>query len=283
MTLPDDFQFSQASLQDYVDCPRRFQLRRLLRRAWPAAEAEPIMENERYLRQGAAFHRMLHQHTLGLTLEQLSSVALDEALLRWWRNYVENGPTDLPPSRRAEFALSAPLGDYRLTAKYDLVAVDAERQPAVKRRGVIVDWKTSRRRPGRKWLAERLQTRVYPYLLVRAGRDLNEGKSFEPEQVEMVYWFANFPLSPERFSYDAAQYEKDAQYLAALIAEIEGLDEDEDWPLATRQKLCNYCPYRSLCRRGRQAGAFDEMEEETETDDGFDFVLNFEQIAEIEY
>ncbi|MCP4541151.1 MAG: PD-(D/E)XK nuclease family protein, partial [Chloroflexi bacterium] len=66
MTLPADFQFSQASLQDYVDCPRRFQLRYVLRVAWPAPEAEPVLENERYLQQGAAFHRLVHQHALGL-------------------------------------------------------------------------------------------------------------------------------------------------------------------------------------------------------------------------
>jgi hypothetical protein len=49
--LPLDFQFSQGSLQDYVDCRRRFQLRYLDQLAWPAVEAEPLLEHEqRYLR-----------------------------------------------------------------------------------------------------------------------------------------------------------------------------------------------------------------------------------------
>ena len=39
--LPDDFHFSQGSLQDYVDCQRRFQLRYLMKLAWPAVDAEP--------------------------------------------------------------------------------------------------------------------------------------------------------------------------------------------------------------------------------------------------
>ena len=46
MTLPPTFQFSQNSLQDYVDCPRRFQLRYLLRQPWPAVESEPLSEYE---------------------------------------------------------------------------------------------------------------------------------------------------------------------------------------------------------------------------------------------
>jgi hypothetical protein len=277
MTLPPDFQFSQASLQDYVDCPRRFQLRYVLRVAWPALEAEPALENERHLRQGAAFHRLVHQHALGLPLERLSSTVIDEDLRRWWRNYLTGLPADLPPSRHPEIVLSAPLGGQRLVAKLDLVAVDPGQ------RAVIVDWKTSRRRPPRRWLAERLQTKVYPYLLVRAGGHLNGGQPFEPGQVEMIYWFADFPADPARFAYDAVQYETDGTYLASLIEEIAGQADDSSYPLTTQDRRCRYCPYRSLCQRGVRAGAFERAEREGELEEDFGFSLDFEQIAEIEY
>ena len=283
MTLPTDFQFSQGSLQDYVDCPRRFQLRYLLRLAWPAVGAEPPLENERHMQQGAAFHRLVHQHTLGIAPERLSSAVTDTDLRRWWHNYLERGPGDLPESRYPETVLSAPLGGYRLIARYDLIAVEPGQ------RGAIVDWKTSRKRPKRRWLSERLQTRVYPYLLVRAGAHLNNGQAFEPEQVEMVYWFADFPEDPARFAYDTAQYKADEAALTSLVEEIaelalsvsKGLG-DEDFPLTTQERRCRYCPYRSLCQRGVRAGALDEIEEESELDD-FDVSLDFEQIAEIEY
>ena len=168
MTLPTDFQFSQGSLQDYVDCPRRFQLRYLLRLAWPAVEAEPALENERHLQQGAAFHRLAHQHILGLSPERLSSMVTDEDLSRWWRNYLNSAPADLAGLRYPEVALSAPVSGHRLVAKYDLIVVGPGQ------RSTILDWKTSRKRPRRKWLAKSLQTRVYPYLLVRAGSHLGE-------------------------------------------------------------------------------------------------------------
>jgi hypothetical protein len=306
MTLPTDFQFSQGSLQDYVDCPRRFQLRYIQRLAWPAVEAEPALENERHLQQGAAFHRLVHQHVLGFLPERLSSAITDEDLSRWWHNYLESGPADLPVSRYPEVVLSAPVSGHRLVAKYDLIAVGPSRAEGTEQRVVIVDWKTSRRRPRRKGLAERLQTRVYPYLLVRAGSHLNEGRPFQPEQVEMVYWFANFPEDPGRFPYDAAQYDVDGDYLASLIEEIKELAlspvlssacpersrrvegpskglGDEDFPLTTQERCCRYCPYRSLCQRGVRAGPFDEAEDEPEWDDDFDIALDFEQIAEIEY
>jgi len=286
MTLPANFQFSQASLQDYVDCPRRFQLRYLLRRAWPALEVEPALESEHHLQQGAAFHRLVHQHGLGIPAERLSSTASDADLCRWWHNYLTQPPADLPPSRQHEIVLSAPLsGDrdgvhYRLIAKYDLLAVDPGQ------RVVIVDWKTSRRRSGRRWLAGRLQTRLYPYLMVRAGSYLNEERPVQPEQVEMIYWFANFPTDPERFAYDAAKYRADEGYLVSLVEKIaedvERLGE-EDFPLTVEDRHCRFCPYRSLCQRGVTAGPLDEAEEEPEQGGDFDLGLDFEQIAEIEY
>lgn len=276
MTLPPDFQFSQASLQDYVDCPRRFQLRCVLRLAWPALEAEPALENERYLQQGAAFHRLVHQHALGLPPDQLSRTVTDEDLRRWWHNYLAAPPADLPASRYPEIVLSAPLDGHRLVARYDLVAVDAGR------RATVVDWKTSRQRPRHAWLAGRLQTRVYPYLLVRAGANLNAGQPLWPKQVEMVYWFADFPANPARFAYDTAQYEADGVYLAALSQEIARLGDD-DFPLTPQERRCRYCAYRSLCQRGVSAGAFDGMEDEPGLGDDFDLALDFEQIAEIGY
>ncbi len=201
MSLPSDFHFSQGSLQDFVDCPRRFQLRYLDRIAWPAVQAEPILENERHLQQGELFHLMVQQHLVGVPVERLTAMAQGDAdLAGWWQAYLDAAPAALPGQRFPEVTLSAPLGasgERRLVAKYDLVVLTPDG------RAVIFDWKTSRHRPPRRWLAERLQTRVYPYLLLHAGVDLNGGRPLAPEQIEMVYWFAGFPDRPERFVYSA--------------------------------------------------------------------------------
>ena len=284
MTLPDNFQFSQGSLQDYVDCPRRFELRYLQRIAWPALETEPALDNERYMQHGREFHKMIHQHLLGIPQEKLAKAATEEILLRWWKNYLANPPTDLPKSKHPEITLSAPLGEYRLLAKYDLIAIE----PAT--RAVIVDWKTSRKRTRRAWLAERLQTRVYPYLLVRAGAQLNSDQPIRPEQAEMVYWFSNFPQDPEHFTYDAEQYETDEACLTTLITEISelALNQSDDqqngpFPLTSDERRCQYCPYRSLCQRGIRAGAVDDIEDELSIDEDLELQFDFEQIAEVEY
>ena len=288
MTLPTDFQFSQGSLQDYVDCPRRFLLRYVQGLAWPAIDAEPPLENERYLQQGAAFHRLAHQHALGIPTERLA-VAGDGDIRRWWRNYLQSGPAGLPAKRYPEVVLSAPLGGYRLLARYDLIAIDPAMDAAMGRgqRAVIVDWKTSRRRTPRDRLQARLQTRVYPFLLVQAGLHLNDSHPLPPEQVEMIYWFSDFPADPERFSYDRAQHGADEAYLAALIGEIAGRGSDEDFALTSDDRRCRYCRYRSLCRRGEVAGLLDDDDGELAGDfdpaADLDAFLDVEQIAEIEY
>jgi len=274
MPLPTDFHFTASSLQDYADCPRRFQLRHVLRLAWPSVDAEPMGDFEQLLEEGSAFHRLVQQHYSGIPLQRLEKLASGDNLRRWWRNYLESGPTGLPPARYPEVDLSAPLGDYRLAATYDLIAIEEGS------RALIVDWKTAHRRPVREWLAARLQTRVYPYLLVLAGHSLNGDAPLLPEQVEMMYWFADFPAQPEWFAYDAAQYDVDAAYLGALVAEIEGLG-DGDFLLAEDERRCRYCVYRSLCNRGIGAGPLDEAEGEGELTADFD--LDFEQIAEVEY
>lgn len=274
MNLPADFQFSPSSLQDYVDCPRRFLLRYVRQVAWPALTVEPALENERRMQLGAAFHRLLRQYFLNIPPASLEPTIGDPELARWWRNFLTTPPPDLPPVRFSEMALSAPLGGYRLLAQCDLVAV------APGERAVIVDWKTARRRPRREALLAQVQSRAYPYLLVRSSAHLNSGSPFDPAQVEMVYWFAESPARPERLPYSAAQFAADEAYLTGLVSEI-GARGDEEFPLTTDERRCATCVYRSLCERGVRAGDLEETEEEAE--EGLSIPFDFEQAAEVEY
>ena len=273
MALAHNFTFSQASLQDYVDCPRRFQLRYVLDVRWPAVHDGPIVEWEQKARQGAVFHRLVHQHTAGIPAEVLGNVAGGGEVGSWWQAYLDAPPRDLPVTERhSEVRLSMRLGDHRLIARYDLLAIEPGN------RAVIVDWKTGQKRPTRAWLEKRLQTQVYRHVLVRAGAHWNDGRPFSPEQVELVYWFANYAVQVERFPYDDAQHELVERQLTATIAEIVQLDRAQ-WPLTTDLRRCKYCPYRTLCDREVAEGVTeDEPENEA---DPFDLVL--EQIAEIEF
>src|SRR3972149_5455498 len=86
------FQFSQASLSDYLDCARRFQLRYVLEQEWPAVESEPLIGAERLPDLGRRFHRLIQQHVHGLPVDALTrSASADPDLARWWSRYLEIG------------------------------------------------------------------------------------------------------------------------------------------------------------------------------------------------
>lgn len=282
MNLSNDFQFSQASLQDYVDCRRRFLLRYILRLSWPAVETEPFLEHERYLQQGATFHRLAQQHLLGIPAERLETMIHDPDLERWWQHFKAFALGLREPGNSAgfslypEFSLSAPLGGFRIVAKFDLVAVSPQGLL------LIYDWKTSRSQPRRKFLEKRLQTRVYPYLLARSGEYLNQGRSVQPDLVEMIYWFANHPEQQVRFPYNHTAYQADESYLEDLIGSIQRLEEAE-FHLTADERRCAFCTYRSLCNRGTSAGSINDLLNEAEMDGEENISLDFEQIAEIEF
>jgi hypothetical protein len=110
MSLPEGFQFSQGNLQDFIECRRRFHLRYLLNLAWPAVQTEPILEQERFMQQGARFHRLVQQHQLGLPAERLAALIHDEKLMRWWESYLSAVPQLVEGNARyPELNLSAPV------------------------------------------------------------------------------------------------------------------------------------------------------------------------------
>jgi CRISPR/Cas system-associated exonuclease Cas4 (RecB family) len=156
-------------------------------------------------------------------------------------------------------------------AKYDLINVKDGR-------ATIYDWKTYRKRPRNEWLSARMQTRVYRAMLVQAGTHLNGGKLFEPEEVEMVYWFGDFPNDPARFRYTAPQYKRDWDMLLKLALELESASS---YPQTEDRQKCVFCTYRSYCERGIKAGDWVEAEAEMQAEELFD--VNFEQVGEIAF
>ncbi len=265
---------SQSSLQDYLDCAQRFKLRYLDRLSYPAAETEPTLENEKHQQEGEYFHRLVQQYLIGIPAEQIARFANTVNLQRWWENFQNSN--DLANLRNMaglypEATLSSPLGNYRLLAKYDLIAVHNGKV-------TIYDWKTYRKRPRNEWLSARMQTRVYRALLVQAGAHLNNGKPFEPEQIEMIYWFADFPDDPARFPYTSAQFTRDWDTLLKLSEEVASASS---YPLTEDRQKCLFCTYRSYCERGIRAGDIEQAEADMEAEELFD--VNFEQIGEIAF
>ncbi|MCU0484480.1 MAG: PD-(D/E)XK nuclease family protein [Anaerolineales bacterium] len=294
MKFPPEFQFTQGNLQNFLDCRRRFYLGSIRQLAWPAVPTEPMAENERLSQQGAAFHRLIQQYFLHVPEEVLLAQAQDEPLYSWFNHFLA-ARSQLPGISEAgvnclpEYNLTAFEGGARAAVKYDLLAILPDS------RLYIYDWKTSRVRPRAAVLANRMQTRLYRYLLYKLSASLVK-HPVQPEQVSMVYWYANFPNEPEIFPYSARQLDTDRAFLQQTIQTIRSLVENDkpeqpglDFPMTLHEKSCAYCVYRSLCERGVEAGdtadlILDEvlaMEDAETRLTGLD--LSLDQIAEIEF
>ena len=170
-----------------------------------------------------------------------------------------------------EASLSAPLNEHRLTAKFDLIAIKDGR-------AIIYDWKTYHKRPKNEWMSVRLQTRVYQYLVASAASHLNNGQPIKPENIQMIYWYTDFPQEPAVFPYSEVAFKRDKTGLKKLITEI---NQAQVFALTEDEKKCAFCSYRSYCSRGKSAGNWQDAELETDPETSVE--LNFEQINEIEF
>lgn len=282
MKLPDGFRFSQGNLQDFVDCRRRFQLRYILRQAWPAVDSEPFIENERFRQQGQQFHQLAQGYFIGIPPEELARMIQDPELEVWWDNFIsyfsglnssdEWGELEIYP----EAVLSTSVGGLNLVAKFDLILVHPD--DAI----TIYDWKTSRARPDVKILANKLQSQVYPYLLTQTGINHSQNVDANPHLVKMIYWFANFPDLPQVFEYSEARFREDGDALTGLVTLISRLDENE-FVLTPDEKKCRFCVYRSLCDRGTAAGILSDPDDINEFDPVDNIDIDFEQVDDIKF
>lgn len=273
--LPEDFHFSQSALQDYVECNRRFELRYLDRLKWPAVEAEPHVQHERHLALGQQFHRLVQQLIVGVPEAALTRTIQDDQLKGWWESFLAHGQSWTRGRRYPEIELHTSLEGYMLLAKMDLLVIGDDSTLT------IMDWKTGTRVPPRSALQQRLQTRIYPFVLVEAGHTIRKGQPVQPDEIRMVYWFTEAPQKPEIFTYSRAQYDADREYLGGLIRQIAAQDM---FPLTPDIHKCLFCRYRSLCRRGVEAGDFTQDDQVSDFDaDSWMLNTDFDQIAEVEF
>ena len=175
--IPEGFRFSQSSLSAFTQCKRRFMLRYLRRVEWPAPVTAELEHWERAIERGLLFHHWTQQKSLGLDVDAVASRHEDEMLVKWWQNYCEHPPQGIPPGQAfSEIQLSAPVGKFRLIAKFDRLVF------AEDGRVYIVDWKTGRRRPQHEEYARSWQTLVYRYIAVEAGVAFIGGRAVAPVQ-----------------------------------------------------------------------------------------------------
>jgi len=271
MALPIDFRFSQNNLQDFVDCPRRFELKYLLEQDWPALVSKPIQEFEQLQILGLRFHTLVQQHLAGIPVETLETTLDDPNLIRWWKNYLIFIDKYINSRRYVEYPQIIHFHNYRLIAKYDLLIFEESGNI------IILDWKTTQYRTSSSILRKKSQSLVYPFVLAETYKE-----NCSSENIQMIFWFPEFPNEPEVFNYSTELHKQTEEYFKEMIDDIAERKTGE-FQLTDDKRKCKYCIYRSLCDRGIQAGDLTKKVEDVvagsdETDD-----LDFDKIEEIEF
>lgn len=277
--IPPGYLFSQHSLGTYRRCRRRFLLKYVDRQPWPCLEDENPLPYRRHLERGRIFHHWLARRHLGIDMRPIVHAHDDSDLRRWW-DAVERFDWDTLPRdlREAELPVVVPIGaamstSHRLYARFDLLALNVGGD------AVVVDWKTLENRPTERTLRERIQTRLYLYGLIAAGRVLTGGVPIDPDRTAMLYWFANYPEDTSIVHYSEAEYRQDEEMLGDLVEEIARLPRDA-FGLTDDQRQCGRCNYATLCHRESAAAlpsVADWLDEE------IDLAIELENVQELDY
>jgi hypothetical protein len=260
MSIDPDFIFSANNLQDYVDCPRRFELKYLLKRDWPAEESEPVLEWEHELELGTRFHQLVYQYLSGLPEEALLASINDSDVENWFLNFLAFYSRQEFSQIFPEFRVRVPLGNYQAVAVYDLLALTPDN------RLVILDWKTSRKIPRQAWVSGHMQTVLYPFAALESAGNFLSDVTLSAESIQMTYVYVRHAIDNTlTFSYSTEHHTHNRSHLEHLVSEIATLELGA-FPLTEEKRRCKFCVYRSLCERGENAGSLAELEAEPDLD-----------------
>lgn len=268
---------NQSSLQDLIECPRRFQLRTIDQLSWPASLGEPLSKYEHLIEIGNHFHTLCHRFFTGIDSDTLTESISDPDLLKLWKGFSPLGDELIKFRSYPEIVLATSVDEIKITAKFDLIL--REDDSSIR----IYDWKTSANTPAKTILASRAQTILYPFLLVEAGKNLVDLPTISPSELSMIYFY---PLSPEDeivFNYSSSKHQENEKQIIQWINEIKKLSSiDGPYPLTENLSHCKSCVYRAICDRGISAADVNELED-IEQEDLSNSHFDLGQIIEIDY
>lgn len=260
--------YSQNKLHDYLECHRRYELRYLQQRIWPAVHSEPVLDLEEQLNNGKSFHLMAQQFFSGIHQDAILLQVENEKISTWWKAFLSFAESYKQFTNQPEVFISSKINQTSYVGVFDLLVYSP------KGKLTIVDWKTNHIKPSRKNLEQHIQTRLYPLLLTTGGKQWNNGQKIQPDQIEMIYWFANYPDEPESFLYSEQSYQTDLIYIQDLVEQIEKTKSGE-FLLTENRTRCKFCNYRSLCGRGTTPGSTSDLKD-------IDLEYLYEEIEEID-
>lgn len=254
--------FSQNSLGIFNKCRLKFKKRYVDGLLWHAKEDKANNHAEK----GRLFHLLAYRYFMGLDDSFIDESGEYGDIKIWQERLKEYITINQKNSYFPEFELKFAENDVKLQAKYDLIMIDKDNK------AVIYDWKVQEKQIKQKNAEQAFQTRVYMYLLAKAG-DIINGKPIKPEDITMVYWQANHPASPVRIVYSQELFKQDEEFLESEIERILNCDFDALGLKTEDQKVCKFCEFCSICNG---VDSKEVMQED-------DFDIEWGEIEEVEF
>lgn len=251
-------EFSASQVEAFTRCKRQYYYGSLVRLNWPAPFDRDFQKAEALTALGRDFHLAVQRVIQGIfTIDEAIRMNYG-AVKKWLEQFKQSVVLPSDGAVYAELPLTMTVGEDIWNGKIDALALSGERV-------TIYDWKTARRPGTRAIYADAAQTKLYRALVVANRAALGIDPLRFPE-IEMVYWFANFPDQPLRFSYSEAAYADDIAALTALSEKMRSTDE-ADYPRTRDSKICAWCRYRTYCRPPIGTSDFEEDEFEPDSED----------------
>ncbi len=232
-------QISQSHLSQFTRCPRKFQYRYLEQWGLPTCDSQRDQQT-----LGSQFHNLLQQREMGLDIQPFLKDS--PPLQQWFEALLQFPPPFIIGERRSEHQQTMVCEGFMLVVVYDLLIQNSQQAQ-------ILDWKTYTRPRNLSDLLNDWQTRLYPYLLV-------ETSSYSPEQVSMVYWFAQIRGKASHslvLPYDSAQHQQTQEQLRQVLSQLRQslsmYEGNQDFSQAPLEEGHCYrhehtCPFLARCR-----------------------------------
>ena len=227
---------TQTQISAYERCRYFYYLRNVRKLVWPIEAGE-----SKNVRQGDDFHLLVRQLILGFPAESLIVPEKDENVRRWLDVYCSVQPLGSPEQVFAEKEVSLLFADVLWLGKFDALTVNDDRL-------TIYDWKTGSARPEQEKYQKAPQTRLYRFLARScASRLIGAGLHAVPaENIEMVYWFPEYPDREVRLPYSEEEYQLDMTWIKTRAREMSSVEES-DYPRTQNTRHCRFCAYRTFC------------------------------------
>lgn len=267
--------YSAKSIQDFLDCPRRFELKYLLQQSWPAPITQPVLQFEHHVKLGNEFHHLVHQYLSGIQLDLIKNNSSSDEVILWIQEFQTFFSQFKISQHFSELPLVMPFEGVYFNAVIDFVGLEMNG-------GILIaDWKTSAFPQNKNRLIHSIQSILYPFIVFECRKGLFPDWHGNPDDIEMLYWFADHPGNVITIKYSQAQHNDNRIYLHDMIEKIQA-KSPRNFKKTDELKKCAYCQYRSLCERKIEIGDIKGMDDEIDIDI-LSSEMDFEESIEISF